>query len=34
MDAKQTIVFTLVSITAAFIASGVVMWQVVEIIIK
>lgn len=34
MDAKQTIIFTLVSIMAAFIASGVVIWQVVERIIK
>lgn len=34
MDAKQTIIFTLSSITAAFIASGVVTWQVVEMIIK
>lgn len=31
MDVKQTIIFTLVSITTAFIASGVVIWQVVEI---
>lgn len=34
MDAKQTSIFTLVSITTAFIASGVVIWQVVEMIIK
>lgn len=32
MDAKQTIIFTLVSITVAVIASGGVIWQVVEII--
>lgn len=32
MDAKQTIIFTLVSITTVFISSGVVIWQVVEII--
>lgn len=30
MDVKQTIIFTLVSITAGFIASGVVIWQLVE----
>lgn len=34
MDTKQTIIFTLVSITVGFIASGVVIWQVVEMIIK
>lgn len=34
MNAKQTTIFTLVSIMAAFIASGVVIWQVVEMIIK
>lgn len=34
MDVKQTIIFTLVSIMAAFIASGGVIWQVVEMIIK
>lgn len=34
MNAKQTIIFTLASITVGFIASGVVIWQVVEIIIK
>ena len=30
MDAKQAIIFTLSSITAGFIASGVVIWQLVE----
>lgn len=34
MDAKQAIIFTLSSITVGFIASGVMIWQVVEIIIK
>lgn len=34
MDFKQTIIFTLVSIMASVIASGVVIWQVVEMIIK
>lgn len=34
MNAKQTIIFTLASITVGFIASGVVIWQVVDMIIK
>ena len=34
MNAKQTIIFTLASITGGFLASGVVIWQVVEMIIK
>lgn len=34
MNAKQTIIFALVSVTAGFIASGVVIWKVVEMIIK
>lgn len=34
MNAKQTIIFTLASITVGFLASGLVIWQVVEIIIK
>lgn len=34
MDVKQAIIFTLASITVGFIASGVVIWQVVEMVIK
>lgn len=34
MDVKQTIIFTLASITVGFLASGVVIWQAVEMIIK
>lgn len=34
MDAKQTIIFTLVSITAGFIASGVVIWKAMSMLLS
>lgn len=34
MNAKQTIIFTLASITVGFIASGVVIWKAVSMLLS
>ncbi len=34
MDAKQTVIFAIVSVTAGFIASGVVIWKAISMLLS